>query len=429
MFNNTFMRVSKIYRFVFAMGLLIPSISLAAEKAPAEGDTSPTLIITNRPFGEVVTDRPQAIAPSIQPQLDDPIPASQRMRPVAPVSMIMPKVETDSSEAPLEDYFAEVETATTRRIEQLRSEYLTLQDDLNELADQIRMMQIDGRERSADYYSSIAQIQTELQAGSPPGNPRLIAKLKSAQDKLEQLSASLSKFNSLAVKVGDISSVTSYLIQSVQATYGLSGAVKEDHERLEKLEDSISSMVVVIERLLNTINEEITRASGYLAAERSNMRTMALAVANGDVYGANLSNRLYSQSNQSFFPVSLTPGDEGTAPSIMSNNNAPQKLSPNEPQPLMIIRFDGSAIEYEQALYTAVSEAKDKYPAAKFEVIAVDPGTGNAAKRAIEAAKAKRNAERVLRSMVQMGVNANEVVLSNASREAARSSEVHVLLR
>ena len=189
-------------------------------------------------------------------------------------------------------------------------------------------------------------------------------------------------------------------------------------------------MVTVIERLLNTTNEEITRASGYLAAERRNLRTLALAVANGDVYGANISNRLYSQVNQGMFPVTSNGADTNMSSSAgFAGGASGMMATPSEPKPLVVVKFDRPDVSYEQALYTAIGEAKDKYPGARFEIVAVDPGAGNAAKRAIEAAKAKRNAERVLRSMVQMGVNANDVVVSNASRQDARTSEVHVLIR
>lgn len=406
-----------------AIAIQSPFATQAAEKKAEEASGVPTLVITNRSLP--ASPRSSGAGPvMLNNDTGDNI--------VAPVSVVAPKFENEQLNESMDDYFSEVETATSRRIGQLRDEYQNLQESLNDLATRIKTMQREGRLRGAEYYASVAEIQTQLQAGSPPGNPRLIAKLKTAQDQLESMSNSLSEYNTMAVKIGDVSSLASYLMQSVQATYGLSGAIKEDHDRLALLEDSISSMTVVIERLLNTISEEITRASGYLSAERRNVRTLALAVANGDVYGANISNRLYSQSNQNFFPVSDNPLDIGTAGSLESLTTASvgaRPLSPSEPQPLMVVRFDKTDVNYEQALYTAVGEAIDKYPAAKFEIVAVDPGSGNAAKRAIEAAKAKRNAERVLRSMVQMGVNANDVILSNASREDARTSEVHVLLR
>jgi hypothetical protein len=380
-----------------------------------------TLVITNQPLPSILQ--------SGENDAFKDIGTVKSLEKTSPVRVSKPK-EVGEDASPMDDYLIEVETATTRRVAQLQTEYQRLESSLNDLATEIKSMQQAGRVSAKDYYASVAEIQTQLQGGTTPGNPRLLAKLKEAQENLEGLSNSISKFNTFAVKVGDVSSVASFLMQSVQATYGLSGAVPEDHERLDELEDSISNMVTVIERLLNTTNEEITRASGYLAAERRNLRTLALAVANGDVYGANISNRLYSQVNQGMFPVTSNGADTNMSSSAGFTGGAPSMMAtPSEPKPLVVVKFDRPDVSYEQALYTAIGEAKDKYPGARFEIVAVDPGAGNAAQRAIEAAKAKRNAERVLRSMVQMGVNANDVVVSNASRQDARTSEVHVLIR
>lgn len=379
-----------------------------------------TLVITNQPLPSILQ--------SGENDAFKDIGTVKSLEKTSPVRVSKPK-EVGEDASAMDDYLVEVETATTRRVAQLQTEYQRLESSLSDLASEIKSMQQAGRVSAKDYYASIAEIQTQLQGGTTPGNPRLLAKLKDAQENLEGLSNSISKFNTFAVKVGDVSSVASFLMQSVQATYGLSGAIPEDHARLDELEDSISNMVTVIERLLNTTNGEITRASGYLSAERRNLRTLALAVANGDVYGANISNRLYSQVNQGMFPVTSNGGDTNMATAASFSGANASMAAPAEPKPLVVVKFDRPDVSYEQALYTAIGEAKDKYPGARFEVVAVDPGAGNAAKRAIETAKAKRNAERVLRSMVQMGVNGNDVVVSNASRQDARTSEVHVLIR
>ena len=259
-----------------------------------------------------------------------------------------------------------------------------------------------------------------------------------AQEKLENLSDGISRYNTLAIRIGDTSSIASYLMQSVQATFGLSGAVQEDHAGLKELEDSVANAIVIIERLLTTVNEEITRSSAYLAAERRNLRTLSLAVANGDVYGANIANRLYTQVNQAMFPVTERPEAESMAgttslagsvqnASLSTANMGAEPLS--DARPLVVVRFDQPNVSYEQAVYSAVSEALDMSPDAQFEIVAVDPGAGNAARRAIEAARSKQNAEKVLRSLVQMGVNANTVKMSTASNPEARFSEVHIRIR
>jgi hypothetical protein len=71
----------------------------------------------------------------------------------------------------------------------------------------------------------------------------------------------------------------------------------------------------------------------------------------------------------------------------------------------------------------------EKYPEARFEIVAVHPEEGNAAQVAIETTKSRRNAERVLRSLTQMGLPMDKVDVSYAGSNNADSSEVHIYIR
>lgn len=99
------------------------------------------------------------------------------------------------------------------------------------------------------------------------------------------------------------------------------------------------------------------------------------------------------------------------------------------PRPLVKIRFDKADVAYQQPLYMAVNEALTRYPNARFELVAVHPGAGNAAEVAIESTRARRNAERVLRSLTQMGLDLSRVDLSYTPSAEATSSEVHLYVR
>ncbi|MAS87818.1 MAG: hypothetical protein CMH30_07580 [Micavibrio sp.] len=397
----------KMSRLILMSAVVASFVSGDVLAQEASANAVPTLVITNKPLPTILRQGSENVFSGVES-----VDTVRVQKPKA----VDDEVVNEGLDTPLFEFDrSPIDTQASQKVQELQKEYSRLEGALGQIKETIRNYQNDGRAQAAKYYASVAAIQTQLQAGTTPGNPRLVERLNVAQDNLEGLSNSIANFNSVAVQIADVSSVASFLMQSIQATYGLTGAVKEDHERLADLEDNLSGVITNIERLLNITNEEITRASGYLAAERRNLRTLSLAVANGDIYGANLSNRLYTQTGAAMFPVSTTPG--------------PNAERPASTQPLVVIRFNDPNTNYEQALYTAVSEAQDKYPGARFELVAVDPGTGNAAKRAIESAKSKRNAERVLRSMVQMGVDANAIAMSNASREDARAGEVHVLLR
>src|SRR3546814_18583733 len=73
----------------------------------------------------------------------------------------------------------------------------------------------------------------------------------------------------------------------------LRGAVEEDHRQLAVLEDEVNKTVVVIDRLLNELTDDIARTQNYFANERLNLTAMQVAIDNGEYIGGSLANRAY----------------------------------------------------------------------------------------------------------------------------------------
>ncbi len=316
------------------------------------------------------------------------------------------------------------QTVVSRKIEELRSDLFNLQKNVTGLSERAVQLQGNTQSGAADYYASVATISTQLQAGSTPGNPRLVQRLASAQDALENLADRISAMNDLGMEIANQSSFASYLLESVRAAYGLTGAIEEDHTRLAQLEDSINNTIVVLERLQNNTSDDVTRTSAYLATERSNLRALALAIENGDMYGKALSNRPFSS-----VPVFSSTG--GAPMSVSGNNFAPPTAAPAmaAPRPLAKIKFDKNDVKYEEPVYLAVHEALQKYPNATFDLVAVHPEKGNPAQVAIESSRARRNAEKVLRTLTEMGLPVERINLSYAPSGEASSNEVHLYIR
>ncbi len=325
-------------------------------------------------------------------------------------------------------YYQEGNTVVGRKIETLNTDLFALQGTVARLSEQLHAIETRGKNMAASYYASIATINTQLQTGTTPGNPRLIGKLDTAQSNLETLSINVADLNALAIEIADAASKGSYFLDTTRSTYNLSGAIEEDHARLAQMEDQINGSIVSIDRLLNDVNDDITRTTAYLGTERNNLRTLSLAVTNGDLYGKSLANHPFSRAQQSTLlqQASFTPG-MAAAPV----QHAPAMAAPtlSAPRPLAKIRFDKPNVDYQQPIYAAVQSAMEKYPNSRFELIAVHPTSGNAAQVAIESTRSRRNAERVLRTLTQMGVPLEKIDLSYAPSGNARSSEVHLFLR
>lgn len=309
----------------------------------------------------------------------------------------------------------------SQKVTQLNNDLYSLQSDVSGLAANLDAVQRDNEQKAAEYYAAIATINTQLQTGTTPGNPRLVSKIDLAEENLESLSNSVSAMNQLAVDTAKIASEASYLLESARAAYSLAGAYEEDHVKLAELEDATNNTLVVIDRILNTVNDDITRASTYLSSERNNLRTLALAVSNGDMYGKSLANRPFSNV------ANFIPASTGGSQDFSAGATAPSGL--NSARPLVKIRFDRADVEYEQPVYMAVNEALERYPNARFDLVAIHPTRGNAAEVAIESTKARRNAERVLRTLMQMGLPTERVDLSYSKSDNAASNEVHLYVK
>jgi hypothetical protein len=310
------------------------------------------------------------------------------------------------------------QTIVGRKVNQLRSDQQKIQGFVDRFDSQLKDVQGKTEGNAKDYYALIAGINAKLQGGTTPGNPILVESAQSAQTKLDAISSDIATLNVLANDISSNASVASYLLESVRATYGLSGAVDEDHRELTKLEDDVNRMVVQIDRQLTQVNSDINRRTSYLSSERRNLQTLSLAIANGEMYGQSLANRAF------FSPASALPGD----PDLTAAQNAPQG-GYSTTKPLVMVRFDRPNVDYEQAVYLAASEALQRYPNVGFEIVAVAPANGNPSQTSLATSDAQNNAEAIQRSMIQMGVPGNRLKLSSTRSPMARTPEVHIFLR
>ncbi|MBP9868527.1 MAG: hypothetical protein KBC88_06310 [Alphaproteobacteria bacterium] len=373
--------------------LILPaSASLVAAPAQAQpANKTPALIITNQPL-------PSALAGQVY------------TKPTQTASITAKDL--------LDSYYETTNTMVSRKIGEIHHDLGNLQADLAKLSDRMVELEKINQTTAADYFASVATIDTQLQSGSTPGNPRLLQRLATAQDSLEKLAGNVADINELAVEIANSASVASFLLEGTRSAYGLTGAVEEDHVQLAQLEDSVNNTIILIDRLQNNVNDDITRTSAYLTTERNNLRTLSLAIAQGDLLGKSLSNRPFtSVARQTETVQAAKAGDPAIAP------------SPSNPRPLVKIRFDKSSVDYEQPVYMAMNEAMEKFPDSRFELVAVHPTKGNAAQVSIESTKSRRNAERVLRTLTQMGLPMDRVDISYSGSDDIEGNEVHIYIR
>jgi hypothetical protein len=304
-------------------------------------------------------------------------------------------------------------TYVGQRVVELRGELQRLQAQINRQNSSLQAVRQLTIQHSRNYHGTIAAVNSKLQVGTTPGNPSLVNQWNVAQASLAQVENDIAQMNTLANGVSGTSTLSAYLLETTRAAYGLSGAVDADHRQLAILEDEVNRTVVLIDRLLNELSEDIARQNNYLSNERINLTTLSLAIKNGELLGPNLGNRAFSSS---------APSASRIQSSRVSNQTSVRR-------PLVVIRFDRANVQYEQPLYNAVSRALQRRPDARFDLVAIAPNGGNTARIALSATSSKKNAENVLRSLSDMGMPLDRVHLSALTSNTATTNEVHLYVR
>jgi hypothetical protein len=297
-------------------------------------------------------------------------------------------------------------TAVSHTVAELRGAVAGLQDKL--VSDSSRLGELKGQagQSASDYHEAKAHITTHLQMGTTRGNPELVAEWNTAQTALDTLTANINALNALGTEIANDSSRAHYALSTIQSTFNVSGAVDEDHRQLRILQDETEQTIVLIDRVMMDVSDDVQRQTSFVANERANLTTLASAIKNGELYGAELGNGMP-------LPMAPPPG----------YNEMPGGAA------LVTIRFDRANVDYKQILYTALAQALQSRPGASFNVVAVSPTRGTLGAVQLAQSEAQRHAADVMRSMSDMGVPSNRLGVSSTTDPGASSTEVRVYVR
>ncbi|MFA6279233.1 MAG: hypothetical protein WC612_00370 [Bdellovibrionales bacterium] len=356
-------------------------------------------------------------------------------------------------------------TMVGNRALELRDEVLRLRSSVNLNASEFMVLRANGAAGAVQYHSTVAAITARLQNGTTRGNPILLRQWEEAEGSLNEVTNSLNRLNALQTAVAADASLSSYMLESVQAGFLLSGAVDEDHDQLKLLRDEVSRLVVQLDYLRNQVADDIQRQTTYLTTERTNLQALAFAITRGELLGNSLGNRPVivnpspvmmlpqAASNpfgggqaSSYAPTPaaapMMPVDSGKiGPSPMSPRaymeekggpdfaSSTSAMAPSTGRLLVLIRYNQPNVEYEQQLAGAVSAVVARKPDAEFSVIGVTPAKGEPSELATMQEAAARNAEGVKRSLVQLGLAPSRITVSGTQTQDAKTAEVHVYVR
>lgn len=327
--------------------------------------------------------------PQQQPMQSAMVPAGGTMGGVMPI-----QIEAGSNTG----------TAVSSMVASLRSQAVSLQNHIASTAQRLAGLHGQAAENSTAYHEAKARITARLQVGTTRGNPELVAEWNTAQASLDQLSSNINALNTLGTEIANDSSNAHYVLDQISATMNVSGAVDEDHRQLSVLEDETNQTIILIDRLLKNVSDDVQRQTAYTANERANLTTLAGAIKAGELYGGDMGSPLLAASS------ATTVGSYGGTP-------------------LVVIRFDRNNVDYQQILYAALSQALQTRPGAGFSVVAVSPTRGTVTAVQLAQTSAKRHAQEVMRSITEMGVPASRLSVASSTDPNASASEVRVFVR
>jgi len=160
--------------------------------------------------------------------------------------------------------------------------------------------------------------------------------------------------------------------------------------------------------LLAALREDILRRSHFLGMEGANLAQMA------PVAGAAATNAGISPQ-QSAMPSTQLAGPVGAG--LGSG------------RPFVVIRFDNPGVEYEQQLYEAVSTALARRPNVAFDLVAAAPANGASEEIARNSEIARASTEKVMRSLLDMGLPADRISVSQVTDPNLQGNEVRLYVR
>lgn len=303
-------------------------------------------------------------------------------------------------------------TAVGARVNELRGQLERLQSQVGVHNSELQDLQTRVTADTEAYHGTVAAISARLQIGTTPGNPILVQQFHKAEADLDRIAADLVALNQLATSVAADASLAAYLSESTRATFGLSGAVDEDHRQLAVLQDETDRTAVLIDRLLTELSTDIQRQSAYVAVERGNLNALASGIRTGGLLGGS---------------VAATPGVIDVVD--VSVTESARRSTSRKQRPLVVIRFDQPTVAYQSSLYGAISQALERRPGATFDLIAVAPAGNDPGRVALDTTKARRHADDVYRSMLDMGLEPQRVAVSTAVADDARVNEVRLYIR
>ena len=288
------------------------------------------------------------------------------------------------------------------RVNTYKNELNHIRADMNKVSDNLSKVRESALVTSKKYYEIIAEMETKLSLGTTPSNPQMVALYNNAQNALQDSDTQAANLNNLVAEVSALGANSGVLAQNIKATYAVPGALDADHDNLRVLENGTEQTAVSLKNLLNEISADANAQKAFTDNARLQLLRLNDAVARGNFNSAGAA----VVPAHSVFKAPVTKAPLG---------------APTSGAALFKINFADENVDYLSNLESAVSNALNTNPNAKFLVKGMNP-----ANKKLSTDEAKKYAAQVFADLISLGVEPQKINLSAGQDSLLTSPQVFV---
>ena len=311
-------------------------------------------------------------------------------------------------------------TLVGQKVIAFRNELTELQDSIKQNNTELQKVRASVIDNAIDYHNTTAAMEAKLQVGTTPGNPIMYQMLQKTQNNVVIMDENANTLNKIYNQAVSDMSVVNNLQDSIRATYGVSGAIDEDHTQLRTLENETSQTAILINSLLSEVGNDYSRQLEYTSTARHYLASLDNAIKVGS-YGINNPQLSSAPVQRSY--ISAPRPQQSNTPS--RTNTKPQSVATNvNGKPLFVAKFNRENVNYKDSLNRTIKAAQSKNTGFRYEVVAVTPVNPSNSVREL----AQNQAAAIFEEINKAGVSPDKIDLLSKASEHATGAEVQIFV-
>ena len=318
-------------------------------------------------------------------------------------------------------------TVVGRKVAEFKNELNQIRSLLNKESETLVKLRADVTANITKYNEIMAAMETKLQLGTTPANPKMVALYNNAQNVLQENETAVEGLNTLSADTAALGTQLAALISSLRETYTVPGALDEDHANLRVLENGAEQTAVAVKNMMAEVMIDSAQQKSAVQNARARLLGMNNAIAHGSF---RTDNALILVQPQAIQPQPRPQTMKQPLPKINApvkasvKSKAPQKVAAPvkavKHAPLFKIEFNAEDVRYKNDLESAINKALAANAQAKFKVEAVNPLETAAT------ADSKKYAAEVFAEMINLGVAPEDITIVSRAASDVKTPLVNV---